>query len=133
MNGGKRLQLGAAGDRDRFQGDLAEVIVFNTELSDADRATVLAALRAKYGLQAAVRNLPADPVNITPTLDGGTFWFRQGVTVVMSTATTDGEIRYTTDGTAPGPSSPRYSAPIELTASATVKAQTFAPSVIRAR
>ena len=109
MNGGKRLQLGAAGDRDRFQGDLAEVIVFNTELSDADRATVLAALRAKYGLQAAVRNLPADPVNITPTLDGGTFWFRQGVTVVMSTATTDGEIRYTMDGTAPGPSSPRYS------------------------
>ena len=80
------MQLGAAGDRDRFQGDLAEVIVFNTELSDADRATVLAALRAKYGLQAAVRNLPADPVNITPTLDGGTFWFRQGVTVVMSTA-----------------------------------------------
>jgi hypothetical protein len=128
MNGGKRLQVGAAGDRDRFQGDLAEVIVFNTELSDADRATVLAALRAKYGLQAAVRNLPAEPVVIAPTLDGGTFWFRQGVTVEMSTPTANAEIRYTMDGTAPGPSSPRYSAPIELTAAATVKAQAFAPN-----
>ena len=126
-NGGKGLQFGAAGDRDRFQGDLAEVLVFNTELSDADRATVLAVLRAKYGLQAAVRNLPAEPVVIAPTLNGGTFWFRQGVTLEMSTPTANAEIRYTMDGTAPGPSSPRYSAPIELTAAATVKAQSFAP------
>ena len=73
MNGGRRLQLGAAGDRDRFRGDLAEVILFNTELSEADRTTVLAYLRTKYGLRDDVSRLPADPVSITPTLDKQTF------------------------------------------------------------
>lgn len=81
MNRGRRLQLGAAGDRDRFRGDLAEVILFNTELSEADRTTVLAYLRTKYGLRDDVSRLPADPVIITPTLDKQTFWFRDAVTV----------------------------------------------------
>jgi hypothetical protein len=40
MNGGTKLQLGAAGNRDPFKGDLAEILVFNTELSPAHRATV---------------------------------------------------------------------------------------------
>ena len=127
MNGGRRLQLGAAGDRDRFRGDLAEVILFNTELSEADRTTVLAYLRTKYGLRDDVSRLPADPVSITPTLDKQTFWFRDAVTVTMSTGTADGEIRYSTNGQAPSQTSPRYAGPIKLTASSAIMAQTFAP------
>ena len=127
MNGGRRLQLGAAGNRDPFRGDLAEVIVFNTELSAADRTTVLAYLRSKYGLDETVPRLPAEPVVITPTLDKQSFWFRDAVTVTMSTATADGEIHFSTDGRTPSPTSPRYSGPLQLTASTVVVAQTLAP------
>jgi hypothetical protein len=39
-----------------------------------------------------------------------------------------GEIRYTLDGKEPTPESPRYAAPLRLTDSAVVKAQTFLPT-----
>ncbi|WP_257141098.1 chitobiase/beta-hexosaminidase C-terminal domain-containing protein [Bacillus sp. AFS015802] len=46
----------------------------------------------------------------------------EGTKVTLQTATTDGTIHYTTDGTAPTASSPEYTAPIELTSNTTIKA-----------
>jgi Malectin domain/Chitobiase/beta-hexosaminidase C-terminal domain/Viral BACON domain len=55
---------------------------------------------------------------------GGTFG--GSVTVAMTSATSGASIHYTTDGSAPTISSTLYSAPITLTASATVNAMAFA-------
>ncbi|MFP3471858.1 chitobiase/beta-hexosaminidase C-terminal domain-containing protein, partial [Micrococcus sp. SIMBA_144] len=46
----------------------------------------------------------------------------EGTKVTLKTATTDGTIHYTTDGTAPTASSPEYTAPVELTTNTTIKA-----------
>ncbi|MFI8688039.1 chitobiase/beta-hexosaminidase C-terminal domain-containing protein [Rossellomorea sp. NPDC077527] len=46
----------------------------------------------------------------------------EGTKVTLQTATTDGTIHYTTDGTTPTASSPEYTAPIELTTNTTIKA-----------
>ena len=126
MNGGKRLQIGAAGTRDPFKGDVAEIILFKTEISASDRDRVFAYLRTRYGMGQDVKRLPAEPVVITPTLVGGTFWFRDAAVVEMSTATVDGEIHYTTDGSAPDRASPRYAAPIPVRDSCAIKARAFA-------
>ncbi len=128
MNGGKKLQIGAGGTQDRFTGDIAEIVIFNTALSADGRGRVWSYLRTKYALHDSVRFLPAKPVTITPSLEPGKFWFRDSVTVTMNTATTGGVIHYTTDGTAPSETSLRYSHPLTLTALTTIQAQAFAPS-----
>jgi uncharacterized protein len=46
----------------------------------------------------------------------------EGTKVTLQTATTEGTIHYTTDGTTPTASSPEYTAPIELTSDTTIKA-----------
>lgn len=127
MNGGKGLQIGSAGKRSPFKGDLAEIILFARELSKAERREVLSYLRAKYALKDVVLRLPAGPVVVAPTLGEGAFWFRDSVAVALSAATAGAEVRYTTDGTSPTKASPLYSAPVKLTASGTVKARAFAP------
>jgi len=126
MNGGKRLQIGAAGNRDSFRGDLAELILFDTEIAEADRAKVFAYQGARYDLRESVKRLPAEPVAIAPTLMDGTFWIRDWVMVEMNTTTAGSEIRYTTDGSPPGRSSPRYSGPIKVAESCMVAASAFA-------
>ena len=127
MNGGKGLQIAAAGKRSPFKGDLAEIILFGGQLSQADQRKVLSYLRTKYALTDIVLRLPAGPVAIAPTLGEGKFWFRDSVAVTLSAATGGAEIRYTTDGSSPTRASPLYSAPLKLAASSTVKARAFAP------
>lgn len=52
--------------------------------------------------------------------------FYQGtVTLAISTTEPNGEIRYTLDGSEPGPASALYSGPLELTQTTVVKAATF--------
>ncbi|MFI8575759.1 S-layer homology domain-containing protein [Rossellomorea aquimaris] len=46
----------------------------------------------------------------------------EGTKVTLETATKDGVIHFTTDGTTPTSSSPEYTAPIELTSDVTIKA-----------
>ncbi|MDX8343149.1 S-layer homology domain-containing protein [Rossellomorea sp. YZS02] len=46
----------------------------------------------------------------------------EGTKITLQTATTDGVIHFTTDGTTPTASSPEYTAPIELTSNTTIKA-----------
>lgn len=126
MNGGKKLQLAAASDRCPFKGNLAEILIFNRELADAERETVSTYLRGKYALPATAKRLPADPVQFTPAFENQRYWFREAVAVEMATPTAGGVIHYTTDGTPPTPTSPRYTAPIVLKATTTVMAQAFA-------
>lgn len=49
--------------------------------------------------------------------------FAEDVTVRLSNPFERGEIHYTLDGTEPGPASPRYTEPIRLTATTTIKAR----------
>jgi len=128
MNGGKKLQIGAAGARECFKGNIAEIITFNTELSEADRGKVFSYLRSKYRLQETCKLLPTGPVVIVPTFENRTYWFRDSVTVEMATPTEGATIHYTTDGSPPSEKSPLYSTPVKMTESTTVLARAFAPN-----
>ncbi|HEY3324605.1 MAG TPA: chitobiase/beta-hexosaminidase C-terminal domain-containing protein [Planctomycetota bacterium] len=126
MNGGKKLEIGAASGKNAFKGDIAEVILYSRELSEAERAKVFAYLRNKYDLQEAAKRLPTAPVVFTPSFDNRAFWFRESANVELSSTTDGAEIRYTTDGTAPTKASTLYVGPVKLTTTTTVTAQAFA-------
>ena len=63
----------------------------------------------------------------TPTFSPGAGAVLSGTMVTISTTTAGATIRYTTDGTDPGPSSTQYTAPIAITAAVTIKAMATAP------
>ncbi len=58
--------------------------------------------------------------SVTANPSGGAV--TEGTKVTLQTATTDGTIHYTMDGTTPTASSPEYTAPIELKTNTTIKA-----------
>lgn len=68
-----------------------------------------------------------EPLGISPPVikpDGGAF--REPVEVTLSSGSADAAIHYTLDGSTPDETSPAYLQPFRLTASASVKARTFA-------
>ena len=65
------------------------------------------------------------PTVATPVFTPGTGTYADSVTFSIACATDSAEIRYTTDGSEPTAASTLYSAPITLTATATVKAKAF--------
>jgi choice-of-anchor C domain-containing protein len=65
------------------------------------------------------------PLRLEP--EGG--YFRNAVEVTLRTPFENAAVYYTTDGTEPTSASPRYTAPLELTQSATVKARVFLDGV----
>src|SRR5581483_5900533 len=83
-----------------WQGDLAELIIYDRALSDSEVATVEGYLFSKYGIT-------TPPVPSTP---GGMF---TGSTSVTLSSVCD-TIYYTTNGTDPSTSSSTYSGPITL-------------------
>ncbi|MBI5480698.1 MAG: chitobiase/beta-hexosaminidase C-terminal domain-containing protein [Deltaproteobacteria bacterium] len=66
----------------------------------------------------------------TPTITPGGGAFDSAVTVVLATTTPSAEIRYTLDGSDPVALGTVYTAPLELTASSTVRARAFATEMI---
>jgi Chitobiase/beta-hexosaminidase C-terminal domain len=104
-----------------WQGDVAEVLVYDHQLSDAELQQVTLYLGAKYGLAA---NGPA-PV-ISP--NGGSFSSTQSVAI--STVISGATIHYTLDGTTPTPNSPTYSSAVSLSNSALVQAVAVSPTGI---
>ena len=62
------------------------------------------------------------PVAATPTFSPGAGAVLSGTLVSISTTTAGATIHYTTDGSAPTPSSTQYTAPIAITAATTFKA-----------
>jgi hypothetical protein len=71
-----------------------------------------------------------DPEDLRDTrLDGSPprFPFGDTLTIAFARSAAGYEIRYTLDGTEPGPLSPRYSAPLVVDRSAVIQARTYAP------
>jgi hypothetical protein len=91
-------------------------ILLNAYLSPDETSTVS---EATSTIQTTLP-LVATPI-ITPP--GGTF--SGPVDVTLSTATIGAKIRYTLDGSVPGPTSPIYSAPVRVATSAVLRAQAF--------
>ncbi len=97
-------------------GDIAEVLVYSTVLSDTDRQGVEDYLNGKY----AVLTPPPAPV-ISPA--GGTY--PGSVTVTLSTPALGTQLYYTTDGSQPTTNSTLYAGPFNLSSNATVTAVSY--------
>jgi hypothetical protein len=110
-------QFGSGNGAGRFWiGDLAELVIYDRELSMTERKGVEDYLQNKYRI-----GVPVTAPSISP--DGGPFV--DSVTVTLATPTPGAEIFYTTDGSDPTPSSYLYGGPLTLTESATLKAKAF--------
>jgi PA14 domain-containing protein/chitobiase/beta-hexosaminidase-like protein/Big-like domain-containing protein/carboxypeptidase family protein len=96
-------------------GDLAELIIYDRPLAARERRSVEEYLLSKYGIGAV-----SAPV-ATPS--GGSF--SGSVAVGLSSVTRGAEIFYTTDGRDPTTASARYTEPIVVTTTATLKAKAF--------
>lgn len=108
------ITIGAAtGGSSGWTGDVAEVLVYDHQLSQTELQQVTLYLAAKYGLAA---NGPAP--TISP--NGGSFSSTQSLTI--TTSISGATIHYTLDGTAPTANSSTYSTPISLSSSALVQA-----------
>ncbi len=62
----------------------------------------------------------------SPTFDPPAGVYSSAINVTLATTTTNGVIRYTTDGSEPTATSTQYSAPIAVSTTTTIKAKTFA-------
>jgi len=101
-------------------GDLAELIVYDRPLAARERRSVEEYLLSKYGIGAV-----AAPI-VTPS--GGSF--SSSVTVSLSSVTRGAEIFYTIDGSDPTTASARYTDPILVTTTATLKARAFREDLV---
>ncbi len=88
-----------------------------------DRRTIDA--RGVALLREWIDSMPGRAVLAPPVIEpaGGTF--DKPVEIRLTDALADAEIRYTLDGSAPGPSDPRYDKPIVLSGPAVVRARAF--------
>jgi mono/diheme cytochrome c family protein len=78
-------------------------------------------------LAAWVRSLPGPPVVAPPTVAPGGGDFPRPVRVELRHPDPAAVVRYTLDGSAPTAASPAWAGPLELTASATVRARAYRP------
>lgn len=104
-----------------FTGEIAEVLIYNRQLSASERNGVESYLRSRYALYVV-------PPAITPSY--GVFSAQQNVTI---TADPGADICYTTDGSTPTTSSTHYTGVFVIAASTTIKAiavQPFATSAV---
>jgi hypothetical protein len=110
------ITLGAAGGgTSGWQGDIAEVLVYDHQLSTAEMQQVGVYLANKYGLS----------TNVPPVISPSAGSYSSTQTVSISSGLTTGMIHYTIDGTTPTATSPVYTGPISLSASALVQAAVF--------
>src|SRR5579871_239561 len=94
-------------------------------------ATTIKAIATASGLTnsavaSASYTISAVPMAATPTFSPQAGAVASGTTVTISTTTPSATIYYTTDGSAPGTSSTKYTAPIAITAAVTIKAMATA-------
>jgi hypothetical protein len=98
-------------------GDLAELLIYNRALPEAERLAVEEYLATKYSIFTA--DLPAPQVSPP----GGAFDLAQAVN--LGSAVPGVAIHYTTDGTEATESSPLYEEPFVIDASTKVRARAF--------
>jgi hypothetical protein len=78
-----------------------------------------------------IASLPGPPVVGPPTIEPRGGDFKDPVWLRISHPDPTAELRYTLNGSPPGPSSPVYASPLQLTTSATVRARAFKPAHTR--
>lgn len=112
-----------------FSGKIAEMLLFSSPLSNADRVSVEWYLTNRYGLTPPPPSItPGTSVNDYFVPSGG---LRPGVRIANGAVTgaTGTTTYFTTDGTTPSPSSPAYSGEFFLTSSSIVQAMSTENSV----
>ena len=97
-----------------FQGDIAELILFNRGVTASERAAIEGYLSGKYQI-ALANSTPAPNFSVA----AGTLTAPTQLAIEAPAAAT---IFVTTDGTTPTTSSPVYSSPLNISFSQTVKA-----------
>jgi hypothetical protein len=70
----------------------------------------------------------ADAAPFAPFIDPIQSTFKGSLSVELKTFPKNVEVRYTLDGTEPGPQSPRYEKPLTLNATTTVRARGYYPN-----
>ena len=126
-----------------YVGDNGGAMALQFQLLDPDPRVHARKLEAMFpGFRNSVKKIPSDRFRVIdtghePTRGGGKSTvvspltlpiggaLQAGDTVTMSSPTRDAYITYTTDGTVPDESSTRYTGPIRIYESATVKARAF--------
>lgn len=97
-----------------FDGDIAEILVYNRALTDSERVDLDGYFKAKYGIGST-------PVMAAPSISVATGTYAASQTVAI-TASPDATIYYTVDGSAPTVASTLYSGPLTIDESTTVRA-----------
>ncbi|MGE5362059.1 MAG: alpha-L-fucosidase [Bacteroidales bacterium] len=94
---------------------------------DADALTIALPTEAPDAVDSVIAlELPAAPdVALAPVITAPTRIFVDGLDVSITTGQQNIELRYTTNGTNPGPTSPLVSGPVRLTSTAMVSARAF--------
>lgn len=106
-------QGGAGGNN--FIGQIAELLLYRRSVTISERAAIEGYLFNRYNMM-SVNTTPAPKLSVaTSTLSAPT-------QVAISAASPSAEIRYTTDGSTPGPSSTLYTKPINISYTTTLKA-----------
>jgi hypothetical protein len=100
-----------------WKGDVAELLVYEQPLSNAQRKSIEDYLALKFAAYVATAGTP----EFTP--NGQTF--EESVTVSLWAPTPGAQVRYTIDGSPPTASSPLYTGPLVLTTTTTVRARAF--------
>jgi hypothetical protein len=123
----ENFYIGSKNASSYFNGDIAEVIVYNRALADADRTDLRAYLYSKYAI-AAWAPAQSTPV-VTPTT--GTFGQAQEVTISIPLGS---RVYYSLDGGTPTQNSTLYTGPVTISNPSTLKARAFrvgyAPSAV---
>ena len=102
-----------------WQGDIAEVLIYDRALSGMERHQVEEYLMRKYG---SVPNLAPSPPTASP--NGGLF--TGSVEVSLTTTTPGATVYYTLDGSEPTPAQGQlYAGPLTLTATTIVRAKAY--------
>jgi hypothetical protein len=102
----------------RWDGDIAELLIYTKPLTSFERKQVEDYLTLKYAPPFAVK--AGAPV-FTP--NGATF--TESVEVSLATPTPGADIRYTTDASEPNASSPLYTSPLQLSETTVLRARAF--------
>jgi hypothetical protein len=100
-----------------WQGDIAEVLVYDHQLSSDEMVQLSAYISAKYNFKVTV------PAPVLSPLSGASN--ATSVTVTMTGYAPPMEIHYTTDGSLPTATSPLYTGPLSLTQSTVINAAIF--------
>jgi hypothetical protein len=112
------IRIGGRGANNSVHGQIAEILVYNRDLSPEERIRTETYLYERY-------QVGRQPVASSPaaSLESGTYISAKNVALTSSEQAS--QIHYTLDGTEPNSSSPIYTGALSITANTTLKAKTI--------